>query len=123
MGWPNVWLRVLSRLLVLPVIAGISYELLRWAGRSDSLIVEILSLPGLYLQKLTTKEPNDAQLEVAIASVKAVLNDGDDIPYFEGICDLEGRPVEGEVEYYDPEVSDGPIKKEPSEAPDKADVK
>lgn len=123
MGWPNVWLRVLSRVLVLPVIAGISYELLRWAGRSDSLIVEILSLPGLYLQKLTTKEPNDAQLEVAIASVKAVLNDGDDIPYFEGICDLEGRPVEGEVEYYDPEVSDGPIKKEPSESPDKADVK
>ncbi len=94
MGWPNVWLRMLTRILVLPVIAGISYELLKWAGRSDNIFVEILSMPGLYLQKLTTAEPNFAQLEVAIASVKAVLNDGDDVPYFEGICDLEGRCIE-----------------------------
>lgn len=94
MGWPNVWLRMLTRILVLPVIAGISYELLKWAGRSDNIFVEILSMPGLYLQKLTTAEPDFAQLEVAIASVKAVLNDGDDVPYFEGICDLEGRCIE-----------------------------
>ncbi len=105
MGWPNVWVRVISRILVLPIIAGLSYELLKWAGRSDSWIVKVLSLPGLYLQKLTTAEPNFQQLEVAIAAVKAVLNDEDDVPYFEGICDLEGRPVEGEVEYYDPAVS------------------
>ncbi len=43
--------------------------------------------------------------------MKAVLNDGEDVPYFEGICDLEGRPVEGEAEFYDPAVSDGPVKK------------
>ena len=115
MGWPNVWLRMATRLLVLPVIAGISYELLKWAGRSNNIIVEILSLPGLYLQKLTTKEPTLKQLEVAIASVKAVLNDGDDVPYFEGVCDLDGRPVEGEVRYYDPSKGDikyeGPVGK------------
>ena len=93
LGWPNVWLRVITRILVLPVIAGLSYELLKWAGRSDNWVVKILSLPGIYLQKLTTKEPTLQQLEVAIAAVKAVLNDGDDVPYFEGICDLEGREV------------------------------
>ena len=102
MGWPNVWLRIITRILVLPVIAGLSYELLKWAGRSDNWLVKTLSLPGIYLQKLTTKEPTLDQLEVAIASVKAVLNDGDDVPYFEGICDLEGNAVEGEVEYYEP---------------------
>ena len=93
MGWPNVWLRIITRILVLPVIAGLSYELLKWAGRSDNWLVKVLSLPGIYLQKLTTKEPTREQLEVAIAAVKAVLNDGDDVPYFEGICDLEGREV------------------------------
>ena len=72
MGWPNLLLRILSRLLVLPVIAGLSYELLRWAGRSDNIVVKVLSLPGLYLQKITTKEPDDSQLEVAIAAVNAV---------------------------------------------------
>ena len=102
MGWPSLWLRVASRLLVLPLIAGLSYELLKWAGRSDNIIVKVLSLPGLYLQKLTTNEPDFSQLEIAIAAVKAVLNDGEEVPYFEGIADLEGRPVEGEVEYYEP---------------------
>ena len=59
LGWPNLLLRVVSRLLLLPVIAGLSYELLRWAGKSDNLVVKILSIPGLYLQKVTTKEPDD----------------------------------------------------------------
>ena len=75
MGWPNLWVRIISRLLLLPVIAGLSYELLKWAGRSDNIVVKVLSLPGLYLQKITTKEPDDSQLEVAIASINAVLND------------------------------------------------
>ncbi|MDO4545415.1 MAG: DUF1385 domain-containing protein [Bacillota bacterium] len=76
LGWPNLFLRIVSRLLLLPVIAGLSYELLRWAGRSDNMVVKILSLPGLYLQKITTKEPDDKQLEVAIAAINAVLEDG-----------------------------------------------
>ena len=76
LGWPSLWLRIVSRLLLLPVIAGLSYELLKWAGRSDNMVVKILSLPGLYLQKITTKEPDDSQLEVAIAAVHAVCDDG-----------------------------------------------
>ena len=103
MGWPNVWIRMGSRILVLPLIAGLSYELLKWAGRSDNWFVKILSLPGIYLQKLTTKEPNFEQLEVAIAAVKAVLPDREDEPYFEGLCDLEGRPL---VEKSEPEEND-----------------
>ena len=92
LGWPDLALRIISRLLLVPVVAGLSYELLKWAGRSDNWLVKILSLPGLYLQKLTTKEPDDKQLEVAIAAMKAVLVP-DDTPYFEGICDLNGKPV------------------------------
>lgn len=93
LGWPNLALRIISRLLLVPVVAGLSYELLKWAGRSDSWVVRILSLPGLYLQKLTTKEPSDEQLEVAIAAMKAVMVP-DDTPYFEGICDLDGNLTE-----------------------------
>ncbi len=74
LGWPDLVWRITSRLLLIPLIAGLSYELLRWAGRSDSWLVKILSLPGLALQKLTTKEPDEKQLEVAIVSMKAVLN-------------------------------------------------
>lgn len=73
LGWPSLIMRVISRLLLLPVIAGLSYELLRWAGKSDNIVVKVLSIPGLYLQKITTKEPDDSQLEVAIASINAVL--------------------------------------------------
>ena len=75
LGWPVLWLRIITRLLLLPVIAGLSYELLKWAGRSDNIIVKILSLPGLYLQKVTTRQPSRDELEVAIASIKAVRDD------------------------------------------------
>lgn len=75
LGWPVLWLRIITRLLLLPVIAGLSYELLKWAGRSDNIIVKILSLPGLYLQKVTTRQPSREELEVAIASIKAVRDD------------------------------------------------
>lgn len=92
LGWPNLFWRILSRLILLPVIAGLSYELLRWAGRSDSPLVKILSLPGLYLQKLTTAEPDESQLEVAIAAMKAVMVPKD-TPYYQGLCDKEGQPL------------------------------
>lgn len=74
LGWPNLLLRIASRLLLIPIIAGISYELLRWAGKGDSALIKILSVPGLALQKLTTMRPDEKQLEVAIAAMKAVLN-------------------------------------------------
>ena len=67
-------LRFLLRLLLLPVIAGVSYEFIRLAGRSESRFVGLLSKPGLLLQKITTREPDDAMIEVASASVEAVFD-------------------------------------------------
>lgn len=72
-GWPNPLVRIISRLALMPVVAGISYEIIRWAGRSKSKLVCMISYPGLMLQKLTTKEPDDRQLEVAIAAMQGVL--------------------------------------------------
>lgn len=69
----GVILRMAMRLLLLPVVAGISYEIIKWAGRSDNACVACLSKPGLWLQRLTTREPDDSQIEVAIKSMKAVI--------------------------------------------------
>ena len=67
-------LRVALRILLVPVIAGISYELIRLAGRSDNAFVKVLSAPGMWLQKLTTREPDDDMIEVAMKSVEAVFD-------------------------------------------------
>ena len=66
--------RVIVRILLVPVIAGISYEFIRLAGRSENRVVEILSKPGLWMQNLTTKEPDESMIEVAICSVEAVFD-------------------------------------------------
>ena len=70
----TVFLRVLSRIILIPVIAGVSYEFLRLAGRSDSKLVNLLSRPGMWMQGLTTKEPDDDMIEIGIASVEAVFD-------------------------------------------------
>lgn len=88
LGWPSLLLRIISRIALLPVIAGISYELLKWAGRSDNTLVKILSTPGLMLQKITTNEPTDEQLEIAMVSLKAVLA-GPDETEMEAIVDKD----------------------------------
>lgn len=67
------WQRILIKLLCLPFIAGISFEIIKWAGRSESPVVKLLSKPGLWLQKITTQEPDDSMIEVAIAAMTAVL--------------------------------------------------
>ena len=67
-------LRVLIRLLLIPVIAGVSYEVIKLAGKSDSKFVEIISYPGMLMQRLTTKEPDEQMVEVAIAAVEAVFD-------------------------------------------------
>ncbi|EOD01768.1 DUF1385 domain-containing protein [Caldisalinibacter kiritimatiensis] len=72
-GWPNPLMRFISRIVMLPVIAGISYEINKVVGKSDSMIARIISYPGLMLQKLTTNEPDDSQLEVGLEALKAVL--------------------------------------------------
>lgn len=74
LGWPNLVERIASRILLMPVIAGVSYELIRYAGaHTDNLLVRVAITPGLLLQKLTTRQPDDDQIEVAIASLKAVV--------------------------------------------------
>lgn len=70
----NVLYRVLIRIALIPVIAGISYEIIRLAGRSDNFLVKIISAPGMFLQRLTTKEPDKDMVEVAIKSVEAVFD-------------------------------------------------
>lgn len=67
-------LRLVLRLLLIPVIAGVSYEFIRLAGRCDNWLVNLLSLPGMWLQRLTTREPDDEMIEVGIASVNAVFD-------------------------------------------------
>ena len=70
----TLWLRFVVRILFVPVIAGVSYEFIKLAGSSESKVVAVLSKPGLWLQGLTTKEPDDDMIEVAVASVEAVFD-------------------------------------------------
>lgn len=76
--WSSTGLRVLLKLLLLPVVMGVSYELIKLAGRYDNLFTRIISAPGLWLQRLTTFEPDDSMIEVAIAAVTPVLPDHPD---------------------------------------------
>ncbi len=69
----NIWLRLLSRLVLIPIVAGISYEIIKFAGRHDNWFTKIISYPGMLFQYITTREPDDSQIEVAIASLKAVI--------------------------------------------------
>ena len=69
------WQRAVFKILLLPVVAGISYEIIKLAGRHENWFTKLISKPGMWLQYITTKEPDDSQLEVAIASLKAVLTD------------------------------------------------
>lgn len=66
--------KVFFRILLMPVVAGISYELIRLAGRTDNMLVKLLSAPGMLIQRLTTKEPDEGMVEVAIASIEAVFD-------------------------------------------------
>ena len=70
----NRILQLLLRLVSIPVIAGVSYEFIRLAGRSDHMLVNLFSKPGLLLQRITTREPDDSMIEVGIASVEAVFD-------------------------------------------------
>ena len=72
-SWDNAALRMVIKLLLIPVVVGISYELIKLAGRSDGLLTKIVSAPGLWLQRITTCEPDDGQIECAIAALTAVI--------------------------------------------------
>ena len=79
-SWSNVWVRMFTRLALLPVVAGISYEINRFAGRHDNWLTNLLRKPGLALQRLTTAEPTDDMMEVAIEAMNRVIpeNEGED---------------------------------------------
>lgn len=78
----NPFVRTLIKLLCIPVVMGIGYELIRLCGRNDNLLTHIISAPGLWMQRITTKEPDDSMIEVAIAAMNAVIpeNGEDKIP-------------------------------------------
>lgn len=71
LGWPNLIERIVSRIILMPVVAGISYELIRLAGRTENRFIQIVVKPGLWLQYLTTREPHSDQIEVAIKALEA----------------------------------------------------
>lgn len=81
-SWDNLWMRVGLKVLCLPIIMSLSYECIKFAGRHDNLFTHILSAPGLWTQRLTTREPDDSMIEVAIASMKKVIPENPDEALF-----------------------------------------
>ena len=73
-GWPNPIMRIMMRITCVPIVAGVAYEIIKLVGKYDNFITKIISYPGMMLQKFTTNEPDDSQLEVALESLKAVLD-------------------------------------------------
>jgi len=73
-GWPNPLFRVIMRIVCIPIVAGISYEIIRFLGKYNNILTKIVAYPGMMLQKFTTKEPDDLQLEVALEALKAVVD-------------------------------------------------
>jgi len=74
-GWPNPLIRITMRILFIPIVSGISYEIIKFLGKYDNKLTKIVAYPGMMLQKITTKEPDDEQLEVALTALKAVINE------------------------------------------------
>lgn len=107
----QMWMRFLLRLLLIPVVAGISYEFIRLAGKSDNAFVNMLSKPGMWIQKLTTKEPDEEMIQVAIISVGAVLNGR---AYVDAVNEAQGisKKEYKEDEDYQEELSDIPVEGE-----------
>jgi len=73
-GWPNPLVRIVMRIICIPIVAGISYEIIRFLGKYNNKFTKIVAYPGMMLQNLTTQNPDDEQLEVAIAALKAVID-------------------------------------------------
>lgn len=107
----NAVLRIALRLLLVPVIAGVSYEFIRLAGRNDSWIVKVLSAPGLWVQRLTTREPDEEMIEVAIASVEGVLDWRAYQKEMRGEADSEDEEaVHGDSDYEDDAYEDDDLR-------------
>ena len=74
LNWSNSVRRLILKMCLIPLVVGISYEIIRLAGKNNNLIFRFLMAPGMWLQRITTCEPNDNQIEVAIAALQDVLN-------------------------------------------------
>ena len=95
----NTWIYTAIRLLILPIIVGLGYEFIMFAGKHDNFLTRALSAPGLWVQRITTKEPTLDMLEVAITSIKCALRD--DFPEFREFYEsraFENKPAESEGE-------------------------
>lgn len=75
LSWDNVWIRFGSKLLLLPLIVGLGFEFIRYAGGHSNIFTKIVSAPGLWMQRITTREPDDSQLEVALLALKNAIPD------------------------------------------------
>ncbi|MBR4467755.1 MAG: DUF1385 domain-containing protein [Clostridia bacterium] len=120
---PDVWgwLRVLLKVLLLPVCVGLGYEFIRYAGKHDNRLTRILSAPGLWMQRLTTREPDDSMIEVAITSLKSALREefpDFEVPYESDYLKKKEESAAAE-EGKDPEQNAAP---EPEEEPLKEDT-
>ena len=94
LGWPALWLRILSRVVMMPLVAGIAYEIIRFAGNNcDKPWVSVIIKPGLWLQYMTTREPSDDQIEVAIRALESVRPESETPPGESVLL----PPVDGEV--------------------------
>lgn len=99
----QMWLRFVLRIVLIPAIAAVSYEFIRLAGRTDNVIMNVLSRPGMWIQKLTTKEPEEEMIQVAIISVESVLYGQpyvDAVNQAQGLDVKEGKPAESNEELY-----------------------
>lgn len=94
--WDNYWLRLITKIALLPLIVGIGYEFIMYAGKHDNLFVRIVSYPGLLMQKITTREPDEKQLEVAITALKCSMQSE-----FPGERDKYKKAAEGSKEAED----------------------
>lgn len=96
LGKPTLAVRIISRIVLLPVVAGVSYEVLKLSGKyCDTPLMKVIIMPGLWLQKLTTREPDDSQIEVAIRSLKAVMPEGSTEEIGEATLELTQHKLQG----------------------------
>ena len=113
----NMWLRMAFRILLIPIIAGVSYEFIRYTGSHDNVISNILSKPGMWLQGLTTAEPDDQMIEVAIASVEAVFD------WKTFVAEVRGMPVGEKDESLEEVASQEEKDESPEEAAESSEGK
>ena len=78
---------MITKIMILPLITGLSYEFIRYAGKHDNFLVRILAAPGLWMQRLTTKEPDDSMIEVALSAFIEVLDDEEKEKYNQKECE------------------------------------